>query len=73
MVNQKKSGVFSKIIVSTVISLNVIFTIAVLEVFLKTSTEPSALIVAWFGFTTAELWSLAGIKKTEKKREVFYD
>lgn len=73
MANQKKSGIFSKIIVSIVISLNVIFTIAVLIVFTKTSTEPSGLIVAWFSFTTVELWSLAGIKKSKQKREGFYD
>ena len=73
MDNQKKSGKFSKIVVSAVISLNVIFTIAVLIVFTKTSTEPSGLIVAWFSFTTVELWSLAGIKKAKQKREGFYD
>ena len=73
MAKQKKSSIFSKIIVSAVISLNVVFTIAVLVIFLKTSTEPSGLIVAWFSFTTVELWSLAGIKKIEKKREEFYD
>ena len=71
--NKKKSGIFSKVIVSAVIGLNVLFTIGVLIIFLKTSTEPSGLIIAWFSFTTVELWSLAGIKKTEKKREVLYD
>ena len=59
----KKKSFFSKLIVSAVIILNVIFTITVLAVFLKTSTEPSSLIVAWFSFTTVELWSLAGIIK----------
>jgi hypothetical protein len=29
--------------------------------------EPQALITAWFGFTTIELWSLAGITKTKVK------
>lgn len=72
---KKKSGIFSKIIVSTIILLNTAFTAAVIEVFLKTSCEPSSLIVAWFSFTTVELWSLAGIKKakTKEKGENYYD
>ena len=69
MAKGKKKGFFSKLIVTAVIALNVIFTIAVLVVFLKTSTEPSSLIVAWFSFTTVELWSLAGIKKAKKKED----
>jgi hypothetical protein len=36
-------------------------------VFLKTSSEPTSLIVAWFGFTTGELWLVKDIKKTEIK------
>ena len=68
MSKNKKSGIFSKIIVSTVISLNVLFTIAVLLIFLRTSCEPTGLITAWFSFTTIELWSLAGIKKAKEKR-----
>lgn len=72
MANKKKSGVFSKIVVSVVIALNVLFTIAVLKIFLKTSSEPTVLITMWFGFTTAELWNLAGITKTKKKREDYY-
>ena len=70
---QKKLGKFSKRVVTSVIILNVLFTIAVLSIFLITSTEPTGLIVAWFGFTTAELWSLAGIKKSERKRDDLYD
>ena len=65
---KKKKGKFSKIIVVSVILLNVIFTIAVLTIFLKTSAEPSNLIIAWFSFTTVELWSLAGIKKAKEKK-----
>lgn len=72
MAKKKKSGGFSKFIVSAVISLNVIFTIAVLTIFLKTSTEPSSLIVAWFSFTTVELWSLAGIKKAKERKDDNY-
>jgi len=56
---------FSKAIVSLVIILNAAFTIAVLFIFHKVGTEPTTLIGAWFGFTTVELWALAGIKKRE--------
>ena len=65
----KKKSLFSKLIVTSIIVLNVIFTIAVLSIFLQTSSEPSGLIVAWFSFTTVELWSLAGIKKAKEKKE----
>ena len=56
---------FSKFIVALVIALNVLFTVAVLFIFYKVGTEPTTLIGAWFGFTTIELWALAGIKKRE--------
>lgn len=58
---------FSKWIVSLVVLLNVIFTAAVLYVFLKIGSEPMTLIGCWFAFTTGELWLLAGIKKAEMK------
>lgn len=58
---------FSKWIVSLVVLLNVIFTAAVLYVFLKIGSEPMTLIGCWFAFTTGELWLLAGIKKAEIK------
>lgn len=75
MAKKRKSrkGLFSKLIVISVILLNVVFTGAILWVFLKTSSEPSSLVVAWFGFTTVELWSLAGIKKAEKRKDNDYD
>jgi len=56
---------FSKVIVSLVVLMNAAFTIAVLYVFYRIGTEPMTLIGAWFGFTTIELWALAGIKKKE--------
>ena len=56
---------FSKVIVSLVILLNAAFTVAVLYIFYRIGVEPTALIAAWFGFTTVELWALAGIKKRE--------
>ena len=59
---------FSKFIVSLVILLNAAFTAAVLFIFYKVGTEPTTLIAAWFGFTTVELWALAGIKKKEVEK-----
>ena len=56
---------FSKLIVALVILLNVTFTVAALYIFYRIGSEPAALIAAWFGFTTVELWALAGIKKRE--------
>lgn len=58
---------FSKTIVILVLLLNIVFTVAVFYVFLKTGSEPSTLIGAWFAFTTVELWSLAKIKMNEPK------
>ena len=72
MAKKKKRGYFSKIIVTSVILLNIIFAITVLAIFSKTSSEPSSLIVAWFSFTTVELWSLAGIKKAKERGENNY-
>ena len=56
---------FSKLIVTSVITLNIIFAAVVLWIFYRIRTEPVALIGAWFSFTTVELWALAGIKKKE--------
>lgn len=58
---------YSKFIVMLVILLNTAFAFSTLYVFLRTSSEPSALIAAWFAFTTGELWLLKDIKKTEIK------
>lgn len=66
---EKKASSFSKFIIGFVIAANVIFTVAVLWVFLKTSSEPSALIGAWFAFTTVEVWQLATIKKKKVEKE----
>ena len=66
---KKKSGRFSKFIVTFVILLNVVFTLGVFYLFLKVGSEPTTLIGAWFGFTTVELWSLSKIKRDEIKEE----
>lgn len=58
---------FSKKIVALVILLNTVFTGAVLYLFLRTGNEPTTLIGCWFGFTTVELWTLAGITKEKLK------
>ena len=60
---------FSKAIESLVFLLNAAFTVAVLFIFYKVGTEPTTLIGAWFGFTTVELWALAGIKKREIEKQ----
>lgn len=58
---------YSKWIVALIVILNALFTVATLIVFAMTSTEPSTLILSWFGFTTGELWLLSGIKKSKVK------
>ena len=63
-----RRGVFSKAIIGLIIAANIVFTIAVLVIFVHVGSEPSALIVAWFAFTTGELWLLASIKKTKIKK-----
>jgi hypothetical protein len=60
---------FSKAIVTLVILLNTAFTGTVLYIFYRVGAEPTTLIGAWFGFTTVELWALAGIKKREVEKE----
>ena len=66
---EKKKSNFSKGLVSFIVSVNVLFTVAVLWIFLQTSAEPTALIGAWFAFTTVELWQLATIKKKKVDNE----
>jgi hypothetical protein len=69
MATKNKKGKFSKFIVTLVILLNVLFTTAILYVFLQTGNEPATLVGAWFSFTTIELWSLSSIKKSKVKKE----
>lgn len=56
---------YSKFIVALIVLLNTAFAFATLYVFLKTSNEPTALIAAWFAFTTGELWLLKDITKSK--------
>ena len=60
-------NLFSKCIVALVILMNTCFTVTVLYIFRKVGSEPTALIAAWFSFTTGELWMLASIKKKKVK------
>lgn len=62
-----KKGMFSKLIVTFVIIINIVFTIGTLYIFLKTGNEPTTLIGAWFTFTTVEVWQLAKIKRNKEK------
>ena len=59
---QKKKSYFSNFIVVLVVVLNFWFTDRLLDIYAITQTEPVALIAAWFGFTTGELWFLVKIK-----------
>lgn len=65
----KKKNQFSKVIVTLVVILNVLFTAGVLYVFLHTGNEPITLIGCWFAFTTTELLLLSNIKKQKIKKE----
>jgi len=69
MNKRKKKNRFSKFIVTLVILLNILFTAAVLYIFMKTGSEPMTLIGCWFAFTTGELWMLSSIKKSKVKKE----
>jgi len=60
---------FSKKIVALVLILNIAFTIAILFLFYRIGSEPTSLIVAWFSFTTVELWSLSKITREKVKLE----
>lgn len=59
---------YSKVIVLLVILLNVGFTAGVFYVSLRMATIPDSLIVAWFSFTTGQLWFMAQIKKAKIRR-----
>ena len=60
-----KNKKFSKMVVVSIIILNILYTIGALYVFKCTGQEPVTLTGCWFAFTTGELWMLTGIKKKE--------
>ena len=66
-----RKGRFSKTLIICIIVMNIIFTIAVLYVVVKSGVEPSTLIASWFGWTTGELWMLTSIKKKKVEKGEF--
>lgn len=58
---------YSKFIVALVIILNVSFVLAIFKLLSMNVPEPNTLIIAWFGFTTGELWMLSTIKNNKTK------
>ena len=70
---EKKKASFSKLIITLVIIMNTAFAIAVLWIFREMGTEPTGLIVAWFAFTTGELWLLSNVKKEKVKKHGYRD
>lgn len=67
---EKPKKEYSKIIVSAIIVVNIIFTLCIMILFLKKGSEPVALIGAWFSFTTVELWNLTKIKTKKIDKEI---
>ena len=65
----KSRNIFSKFIIILVVLMNIGFTLAVLYIFRRVGSEPTALIAAWFSFTTGELWMLSSIKKHKIKNQ----
>ena len=59
---------FSNGIVILCILLNMAFTLGVFILAMEDHMIPDALIVAFFGWTTGELWMLASIKKAKVKK-----
>ena len=59
---------FSNFVVIMVVLLNTAFVVGVFYASLQNATIPDSLIIAWFAFTTGELFALASIKKTKVKK-----
>lgn len=60
---------FASIVVLAVIGLNVWFTREIIALVRDISYEPTALVAAWFAFTTGELWCLSSIKRKKIEKE----
>lgn len=64
----KRKGFFSKAIVCICLLLIVGYTAACLYMQYRTGTQPEPqLTIAFFGFVTAELWSLSKIKRSKNE------
>lgn len=70
MQSPKQKAKYSKKMVTGISIAIIMFTIAVLVVYWHTGSEPSSLIVAFFGAALGEFWQLAGIKKAEIRHNV---
>ena len=66
---KKPKTKFSKKIVTLCIMLVVIFTPLFIYAFIKVGSEPIAIVGAFYGFITAELFKLADLKKDENKKK----
>ena len=62
------SNRFSKFVVVLVIALNVGFVYYIGELMKTLGFEPTALIAAFFTFTTGELWALSKITRDKIKQ-----
>lgn len=58
---------FSSGVVILCILMNMAFTLGVFLAAMSEAVIPDSLIIAWFGWTTGELWMLASIKKAKVK------
>lgn len=58
---------FSSGVVVLCILMNMAFTLGVFMLAVSDHSIPDSLIIAWFGWTTGELWMLASIKKAKVK------
>lgn len=68
---KNKKGDFSKIIIATLLATTICFVVVVLWLFKETGSEPSTLILSYFGLITGEFGFLATIKK--KKVDTKYN
>lgn len=59
---------FSSGVVILCILMNMAFTLGVFLAAMSGAVIPDSLIIAWFGWTTGELWMLASIKKAKVKK-----
>ena len=67
---RRSKGLFSKVIVALCILLAVGYTGACLLIQWAHGTSPEPqLTIAFFGFITVELWSLAKIKRDKNKKD----
>ena len=60
-----KTAGWKRSLVILIITLNIVFTCAILWLVWLGRQEPSTLIVSWFAFTTAELVTLATLAVKE--------